>query len=120
MTCNMMGSIHCNRELRPSDVACSAGAHLHHEKKPHAWRVLRQCYDCRDKERALANQLGPTQGLWASRRRACGLSLGEFARKVKLKFIELSTYERLLAEAPFAVASKIEYTLKQFEKKQST
>lgn len=113
--CNMIGSLHCGREMTAQEVGASCAAHLNMGSRPHQWARFFQCKECRSREVEIASQVPSLQRTWNERRRERQLSLGDVARSAGIGPAELSQYEHLRAVSPADIAALVEKALEQKE-----
>ncbi len=101
-TCNMIGSIHCGCAINTENLGNQSTAHLNMGNKPHQWRTLYQCKECKQKEDDIRAGCGPQEG-WRERRISAGLSQGQAARLMSLGTAAYSQLEHCKMVAPDAV-----------------
>lgn len=107
ITCDMLGEVHCGRELEPAEVANTCAAHINHGDKPHEWRRFHQCKNCKAKSDEIASRCAG-QETWRERRIEAGLSQGQMARLMNLGTGVYSSLERCREVAPEAVRQDFE------------
>lgn len=107
ITCDMLGEIHCGRELEPAEVANTCAAHLNHGHKPHEWRRFHQCKTCKAKSDEIASRCAG-QETWRERRIDAGLSQGQMARLMGIDIVTYSSLERQRLEATGIVRETFE------------
>jgi hypothetical protein len=98
----MLSEIHCGREIKEAEIGNSCAAHINYGNKPHEWRRMFQCKDCKAKaDEIRAGAAG--QETWRDRRIDAGLSVGQMARLMNLGTAVYSRLENRREIAPDAV-----------------
>jgi len=108
--CDMIGSAHCGREIQGHEIGNQCNAHFNMGNKPHQWRTLYQCVDCKKKEDDIRAGCGPQSG-WIERRTEAGLSMGQMARLMNLGTAVYSRLEHCKEIAPRSIHDDFERVL---------